>query len=130
MKELFKDNPLATEYCKQWFGRLLCKNANMTIDAPEEFVKNVFSQSVEESSLVIWADTNPRCYFDMLDENNLFISITKLGDDVGGKFQWSLNNAISGINDVRIDCEKEALGEAIKLLEHNLKENGTSIQTV
>ena len=122
MKELLKDYPLAANVIKEWFlGRMLDGMKDRNI--PEEFKEHFKQIGIDDDRLISILGDSPRAMFDVFDENEVYIEITR----ADGSFWWAVNSSVYQEKySTRKEAEKAAISEAFKLLNEKLNEGQNS----
>jgi hypothetical protein len=126
-KELLETYPKTGEIVGQWFlKRLVDSMDDVTI--PQDFKDYLLKEGISNDKVARLIENQPRCLFDVMDENGIFIDILSFNSLGGNKRTWHYE-----INDVgmmtcyssRKETEGYAVEEAFKLLEEQLnnKEN-------
>lgn len=114
--KVLNDYPLATEVVRDWFIKKMKENLDQDL-VNEEFKEFMLRKGVPDDTLVIMLDQNPRTFFDVLDENRLFVEI-RLSDKAEGGFYYIINGVEDNqIYDNRIPCERAAVVKALELLD-------------
>jgi hypothetical protein len=113
--EILNDYPLATETARDWFVKKMIESFEQD-NAPEDFKNQMLSRGVSDITLAIMFDQSPRNFFDVLDDNKIFIEI-RLSDGQEGGFYYNINGAKDNtIYNERIPCERAAVEKAFELL--------------
>jgi hypothetical protein len=118
--ELLEKYPKAGKIVNKWFLDKMLKSLN-TDTVPEEFKEYISNQPIDNQNIAVMIDNNPRVLFDVFDENEIYINITRLG----GKFMSGYSNDIDQhIKDnlfiTRKEAEFDAIESAFELLDKNL----------
>jgi hypothetical protein len=118
--ELLEKYPKAGKVVNKWFLDKMLKSLN-TDTVPEEFKEYISNQPIDNQNIAVMIDNNPRVLFDVFDENEIYINITRLG----GKFMSGYSNDIDQhIKDnlfiTRKEAEFDAIESAFELLDKNL----------
>ena len=113
--EILNDYPLATEAVRDWF----LKKMEMSLQEDkvgDDFKTQMLKRGIPDATLAIMLDQSPRNFFDVLDENRIFIEIL-LADTPEGGFYYTING-VKGfeIYETRIPCERDAVIEALNYL--------------
>jgi hypothetical protein len=113
--EILNDYPLATETARDWFVKRMIESFEQD-NAPEEFKNHMLSRGVPDITLAIMLDQSPRNFFDVLDDNKIFVEI-RLSDRPEGGFYYNINSTKDDvIYNERIPCERAAVEKAFELL--------------
>lgn len=118
--ELLEKYPKAGKIVNKWFLDKMLKSLN-TDTVPEEFKEYISNQPIDNQNIAVMIDNNPRVLFDVFDENEIYINVTRLG----GKFMSGYSNDIDQhIKDnlfiTRKEAEFDAIESAFELLDKNL----------
>jgi hypothetical protein len=118
--ELLEKYPKAGKIVNKWFLDKMLKSLN-TDTVPEEFKEYISNQPIDNQNIAVMIDNNPRVLFDVFDENEIYINVTRLG----GKFMSGYSNDIDQhIKDnlfiTRKNAEFDAIESAFELLDKNL----------
>jgi len=113
--EILNDYPLATETVRDWFLKKMIKSFEEDI-APEDFKNGMLKRGIPDGTLAIMLDQSPRNFFDVLDDNNVFVEIRLSPYSEGGFFYIINGIEDNRIYDTRITCEKAAVVKAFKIL--------------
>lgn len=117
IEQLFNENPHATALIQSWFMGKMLESLNDN-SVPEDFKEMMRQQGVEKAQLVKMVEASPRALFDVLDENDLIISMNFHIDS----FRFNINDSTDSIEfSSRKDAEMAAITEAFKLLEQKIK---------
>ena len=120
--ELLEKHPLTTEVVRtRFFDQMTASFADETV--PEEFKEMMKQEGVTNERLSILIDAQPRTLFDVLDENEIYINISR-GDS--GNFLWGWSDiektyVKDGLFKTRKESELLAIEKAFELLEERLK---------
>lgn len=113
--KVLNDYPIATEIAREWFIKKMKQNLDEDL-VDENFKEFMLRKGVPDDTLAIMLDQNPRTFFDVLDDNRLFIEI-RLSDKAEGGFYYIINSVEDNqIYDNRIPCERAAVIKAFELL--------------
>ena len=113
--KVLNDYPIATEIARDWFIKKMKQNLDEDL-VDENFKEFMLRKGVPDDTLAIMLDQNPRTFFDVLDDNRLFIEI-RLSDKAEGGFYYIINSVEDNqIYDNRIPCERAAVIKAFELL--------------
>lgn len=113
--KVLNDYPIATEIARDWFIKKMKQNLDEDL-VDENFKEFMLRKGVPDDTLAIMLDQNPRTFFDVLDENRLFVEI-RLSEEAEGGFYYVINAVKdSEIYDERIPCERDAVIRAFELL--------------
>lgn len=113
--KVLNDYPIATEIARDWFIKKMKQNLDEDL-VDENFKEFMLRKGVPDDTLAIMLDQNPRTFFDVLDENRLFVEI-RLSEEAEGGFYYVINTVKdSEIYDERIPCERDAVIRAFELL--------------
>ena len=114
--EILNDYPLATETVRDWFLKKMIESFEQD-NAPEDFKKQMLSRGVSDITLSIMLDQSPRNFFDVFDDNKIFIEIRLFETEEGG-FYYRVNKYVDEtIYSDRIPCERAAVVHGLKLLD-------------
>jgi hypothetical protein len=118
--ELLEKYPKSGKVVNKWFLDKMLKSLN-TDTVPEEFKEYISNQPIDNQNIAVMIDNNPRVLFDVFDENEIYINVTRLG----GKFMSGYSNNIDQhIKDnlfiTRKEAEFDAIESAFELLDKNL----------
>lgn len=118
--ELLEKYPKTGKVINDWFLGKMIQSLN-TNTIPEEFKEYVSNQPIDNQYISVMIDTNPRILFDVFDEHEIYINITRMN----GKFMSGYSNDIDEhIKDdlfiTRKDAESDAIKSAFELLEEKL----------
>jgi hypothetical protein len=107
---------------KDWFMKEMMESFKDEA-VPSEFKDFMLEQGIEDSKVETLINLNPRTLFDMFDENEIYINITR-GDS--GNFMVGYSDKIKTYikNDFsknRKEAEKVAIEFSFELLEEKLK---------
>lgn len=113
--KVLNDYPIATEIAREWFIKKMKQNLDEDL-ADENFKEFMLRKGVPDDTLAIMLDQNPRTFFDVLDENRLFIEI-RISEEAEGGFYYVLNTVEdTKAYDTRIPCERAAVIKALSML--------------
>lgn len=113
--KVLNDYPIATEIAREWFIKKMKQNLDEDL-ADENFKEFMLRKGVPDDTLTIMLDQNPRTFFDVLDENRLFIEI-RMSEKAEGGFYYLVNTVEDNqIYETRIPCERAAVIKAFELL--------------
>lgn len=114
--EILHEYPLALEAVRDWFIKKMKKSLDEDKVA-EDFKEQMLKRGVPDTTLAIMLDQNPRSFFDVLDENRIFVEIL-LADTPEGGFYYSING-VKGLEiyETRIPCERDAVIYALSYLD-------------
>lgn len=113
--KVLNDYPIATEIAREWFIKKMKQNLDEDL-ADENFKEFMLRKGVPDDTLAIMLDQNPRTFFDVLDENRLFIEI-RISEEAEGGFYYLVNTVEDNqIYETRIPCERAAVIKAFELL--------------
>jgi len=126
-KELLKNHPKTTQVLIEWFTDKMFKS--FTSETPEDMKHYMTKRGVTEEQLSTLIGVNPRTFFDVFDDNGIFICIilnnhndfcySIIGDIVDKEFNdWNVDSF--GKFKSRISAEIEALEKAFIILEKRL----------
>ena len=122
--EILNDYPLATETVRDWFVKKMIESFEQD-NAPQDFKKQMLSRGVSDITLAIMFDQSPRNFFDVLDDNNIFIEVLRdIAGDIGGDiapdsylFYYKINGKVfAEFFKERIPCERAAIERAFQML--------------
>ena len=113
--EILNDYPLATEAVRDWF----LKKMEMSLQEDkvgDDFKVQMLKRGIPDATLAIMLDQSPRNFFDVLDDNRIFIEI-KLSPYAEGGFFYAINDLEDyEIYETRVPCERAAVVKALELL--------------
>lgn len=113
--EILHQYPLALEAVRDWFIKKMKKSLDED-KVGEEFKEQMLKRGVPDNTLAIMLDQNPRSFFDVLDENRIFVEI-KLSPYAEGGFLYAINNVEDNqIYETRVPCERAAVIKALEIL--------------
>jgi hypothetical protein len=113
--KVLNDYPIATEIAREWFIKKMKQNLDEDL-VDENFKEFMLRKGVPDDTLAIMLDQNPRTFFDVLDENRLFIEI-RMSEEAEGGFYYIINSVEDNqIYDNRISCERAAVIKAFERL--------------
>lgn len=120
--KVLNDYPIATEIARDWFIKKMKQNLDEDL-VDENFKEFMLRKGVPDDTLAIMLDQNPRTFFDVLDENRIFITVEWSENYVDGAwksvFKYLINGSLnSELFDNRVKCEREAVINAFGLLLH------------
>jgi len=121
--QVISENPIAAELCRTWYLNKMQKSMAED-DMAQEFQEEMLKRGVSDHVLSIIFEDSPRMFFDVLDENNLYITIYihNLHDKL---FYYRIDNLLGGIwydgdNSEhikgRVNCERAAVEKAFSML--------------
>lgn len=122
IKQLFEQYPNAKTIIKEWFLKeMIGSFENDTV--PEEFKQAMLKTGINDEKLAILIETQPRVLFDVFDENEIYINITK-GES--NYFMWGYADDTGhyikdGLVKSRKEAEHAAIEKAFELLEESVK---------
>lgn len=120
--ELLQKYPAAGELIKQWFLEKMLDGLN-TDSLPDDFKEFVKQMGIDDERVGTIIDANPRNLFDILDDNNIYVQITRQN----GVWGWIITNNLLTEGDKGYTSRRQAEGlaveKAIQLLNENLKKN-------
>lgn len=121
MKELFENNPHATLVIQSWFmGKMLESLDDNTV--PEDFREMLRQQGVQKEHLIKMVEGSPRSLLDVLDENDVIISIVY--DAKNNVFRYAVNDSVESIDyKTRKEAEADAIAYGVMELETKIKES-------
>jgi len=121
--EILNDYPIATEIVREWFLKRMIKSLEED-NVSDEFKEGMLKMGVPDSTLAIMLDQSPRNFFDVLDENDICITVDykSLRDPETKEeinlFDYQINHVDFGggfFN--RVDCERAAVTKALLMLD-------------
>jgi hypothetical protein len=121
--EILNDYPIATEIVREWFLKRMKKSLEED-NVSDEFKEGMLKMGVPDSTLAIMLDQSPRNFFDVLDENRIFVEILLANLPEGG-FYYTINGKgeVSDKDPLRlktfesrVPCERAAVIKALELL--------------
>lgn len=111
--EILNDYPLATETARDWFLKKMIESFEQD-NAPEDFKNQMLSRGVSDITLAIMFDQSPRNFFDLFDDNRIFIEISYMDQNI---FRFSINHEDDDRRyEGRIPCERAAVEKAFEML--------------
>ena len=116
--ELLEKYPAAANVIKEWFLQSMIESfKDETV--PEEFKQFMLEQGIEDDKVGTLIDVNPRTLFDVFDENEIYLNISRIENI----FMWSL--APNKFLDPRVfnsrkEAELASIGSAFEILEKKL----------
>ena len=120
--EILNDYPIATEIVREWFLKRMRKSLEED-NVSDEFKEGMLKMGVPDSTLAIMIDQSPRNFFDVLDENDIYVTInyeTVIGsysEQVSRLFFYQLNHVeFYERFPNRIVCERTAVVKALEML--------------
>jgi hypothetical protein len=114
--EILNDYPLATEAIRDWFMKRM-EQSLQEDNVAEDFKNEILRRGIPDHTLAIMLDQSPRNFFDVLDENRIFVEI-KLSPYAEGGFFYVINNVEDNqIYETRVPCERAAVVRALKTLD-------------
>ena len=116
--ELIQTYPTAGKIVKEWFFKSMLESFKDDT-VPDEFKEFMLEQGIEDDKIGILIDVNPRMLFDVFDENEIYLNISRIENI----FMWSL--APNKFLDPRIfnsrkEAELASIGSAFEILENKL----------
>lgn len=115
--EILNRYPLATETVRDWFLEKLKKSLEKDEGIPNEMKDYMLQIGILDETLAIILDDNPRNFFDVFDDNRIFVEI-RLSKYAGGGFYYVINEIEDNqIYESRIPCERAAVVKAFEILE-------------
>ena len=113
--EILNEYPLATEAVRDWFLKKMERSLQED-KVGEDFKAQMLKRGIPDATLAIMLDQSPRNFFDVLDENRIFIEIL-LSDEPEGGFYFKINGVEDPYShETRIPCERAAVVKALGLL--------------
>ena len=117
--ELLAKYPLATEVVRKFYFDKMIASVESAKDIPEEFKQSLMNEAITDERLVIFIDSQPRTLFDVFDDNEIYLNISRINNI----FMWSL--AENQFLDPRIfnsrkEAELAAIAKAFELLEDKI----------
>jgi hypothetical protein len=113
--EILHDYPIALEAVRDWFSKKMMESMDQD-GVSQDFKEYMINQGVADQSLSIMLDQSPRSFFDVLDENKIFVEI-RLSPYAEGGFFYIINGVEDNqIYDGRIPCERSAVVKGLQLL--------------
>jgi hypothetical protein len=113
--EILNDYPLATEAVRDWFLKKMERSLQED-KVGDDFKAQMLKRGIPDATLAIMLDQSPRNFFDVLDENRIFIEI-KLSPCAEGGFLYAINDVEDNdIYETRVPCERAAVIKAFELL--------------
>jgi hypothetical protein len=117
--EILNDYPLATEAIRDWFIKRMEQSLKED-DVAEDFKNEILRRSISDHTLAIMLDQSPRMFFDVLDENGIYVTIDyEINHDSKMIFTYQVNH-VAFLNhefENRVSCEKAAVIMALKTLD-------------
>ena len=114
--EILNDYPLATETARDWFVKKMIESFEQD-NAPEDFKTQMLSRGVSDITLAIMLDQSPRNFFDVFDDNKIFIEVLRDVDINPDLFYYKINSKTTGeFFEGRIPCERAAIEKAFEML--------------
>ena len=99
----------------------MIKKLKKETEIPEDFKEMVLSGGINQDEIHTLFKDFPRALFDIFDINNVVINIIPIETEgMSLQFTWSIQNFKGKVYDERIKAEKEALKQAVKILENIL----------
>ncbi len=119
--EVFEKNPHATLVVQSWFmGKMLESLDDETV--PEDFREMLRQQGVQKEHLIKMVEGSPRSLLDVLDENDVIISIVY--DAKNNVFRYAVNDSVESIDyKTRKEAEADAIAYGVMELETKIKES-------
>ena len=119
--EVLEKYPLAKNVVKDWFMRTMLESFKDE-NVPEEFKQFMLEQGIEDDKVGKLIDVNVRILFDVFDENEIYINITK-GES--NYFMWGYADDTrqyikDGLVKTRKEAEHAAVEAAFDILETKL----------
>lgn len=112
--EILHQYPLATEAVRDWFLKKMIESFEED-NAPEDFKEQMLKIGVPDNTLAIMLDSGPRNFFDVFDDNKIFIEI-RLSEKAEGGFYYVINGVEDNLMyDNRIPCERAAVVKGLEL---------------
>ena len=119
-EELLNNNPLSKELIRQWFFNKMTETIDDDIEVPQDFRDAMIKEGISDILLKKHIEVNPRCLFEIFDENELFIDISRK------KMQFTFDVNSKQIENkyfmFRKDAETNAIIYTMSLLEYKLNE--------
>jgi hypothetical protein len=113
--EILNNYPLATEAVRDWFLKKMERSLQED-KVGEDFKAQMLKRGIPDGTLAIMLDQSPRNFFDVLDENRIFVEI-KLSPYAEGGFLYAINDVEDNeIYETRVPCERAAVIKAFELL--------------
>lgn len=116
--EILEKYPLSKKVIKDWFMKSMLESFKDE-SVPEEFKQFMLDQGIEDEKVAKLIDVNVRILFDVLDENDIIVSI-------GYHENFGFNYSVGDINDqqhylkTRKEAEHTAIEFAFQILEEQL----------
>jgi hypothetical protein len=117
--EILNDYPLATEAIRDWFMKRM-EQSLQEDNVAEDFKNEILRRGIPDHTLAIMLDQSPRNFFDVLDENGIYVTINyEIKRDAKKIFTYQVNH-VAFLNyefENRVSCEKAAVIMALKTLD-------------
>lgn len=118
MNELFENYPKTTEIVREWFMNKMLESLNDQ-SVSEEFKEYMRNQGISNDNLFKVFEENPRALLDVLDENDVYINVTR--DFENKTFRYSFDGKVESEDFAkRKDAEMNAVERAFFILEEKL----------
>lgn len=113
--DLLESNPKTCTVITDYFTKVMIDSFEDQ-SVPEEFKEAMRSLGIEKDRLATIISGQPRCLFDVFDENEIYIEIYRTNGD---SFTFNIEKFMEhpGHFKSRKDCEMQAIKEAFKLFE-------------
>jgi hypothetical protein len=116
--ELLEKYPLSAKIVTEWFVQSMIESLKDE-SVPEEFKQLMRDQGIENDKVGTLIDVNPRVLFDVFDENEIYLNISRIKNI----FMWSLaeNQFLDNrIFNSRKEAELASIESAFEILENQL----------
>jgi len=124
--ELLEKHPKVAKLIKEWYSQKMIEALDGDDTIVSEFKEYMLNQSIENVNIANGLEAQPRAYFDVFDDNKVYISIEiiKMSD---GTVNWQNIISYDDMNDTNIyfwetrkQCETDAITRAFTILEKRL----------
>ena len=113
--QIIDENPIAADILRQWYLEKM-KKSFVDDSVPEDFKNMMLKKGIPDQTLAILLDESPRSFFDVFDENKMFIEI-RISEYAEGGFYYIINKVEDNlIYESRIPCERAAVERAIEMI--------------
>lgn len=121
MLELLKEHPKTALVIKQWLLEKMLESLNDE-SLPEDFKTFVREQGIDDDKVAKMLEGSPRALFDIFDSHKIYVETVVDDTDTPKKgFWWKIGETKSSCGfEFRVNCDKQAIIEAFKLLEEKI----------
>lgn len=117
--EILEKNTLSTDLIRKFFTNKMFESVKNNETVPEEFKNYILNEGIDNESLIIIINSNPRTLFDLFDEHDIIIETIVFPDKT---FSSKIGNqATTKSWKTRKEAEEFSIEIAFDMLEEKLK---------